>query len=182
MALKTYSWITFWFLASAPVIFWDAGYCFFRPRSMKGGDLHWIWKPYEIYQEIDYVRVYGVKALAENNGFTNAQSALNIVETLLNLLYAYLAHISHSPIAPAVGFASVTMTLSKTVLYWLNEYFCGWCSIGHNAPRDLLVYWIIPNGIWLVVPSCVLYTLGRDIARALRAHARPAARESKKAR
>ena len=78
MALKTYSWITFWFLASAPVIFWDAGYCFFRyvsspahqsrshrqslylapsPRSMKGGDLHWIWKPYEIYQEIDYVRL-----------------------------------------------------------------------------------------------------------------------------
>lgn len=37
--------------------------------------------------------------------------------------------------------------------------------------------------IWLVVPSCVLYTLGRDISRALRAHARPAAaQESKKAR
>lgn len=25
------------------------------PRSMKGGDLHWIWKPYELYQEVDYV-------------------------------------------------------------------------------------------------------------------------------
>jgi hypothetical protein len=22
---------------------------------MKGGDLHWIWKPYGLYQEIDYV-------------------------------------------------------------------------------------------------------------------------------
>jgi len=61
---------------------------------MVGGDLHWIWKPYAIYQEVDYVRrivsdqvdanldrdtwgfvgqVYGVKALQENNGFTNAQ-------------------------------------------------------------------------------------------------------------
>jgi hypothetical protein len=61
---------------------------------MVGGDLHWIWKPYTIYQEVDYVRrivsdhvdanldrdawdfagqVYGVKALQENNGFTNAQ-------------------------------------------------------------------------------------------------------------
>lgn len=23
---------------------------------MVGGDLHWIWKPYSIYQDIDYVR------------------------------------------------------------------------------------------------------------------------------
>jgi len=23
---------------------------------MVGGDLHWIWKPYALYQEIDYVR------------------------------------------------------------------------------------------------------------------------------
>ena len=27
-----------------------------RPRSMVGGDLHWIWEPYGLYQEIDYVR------------------------------------------------------------------------------------------------------------------------------
>jgi hypothetical protein len=23
---------------------------------MVGGDLHWIWKPYALYQEVDYVR------------------------------------------------------------------------------------------------------------------------------
>ena len=67
-----------------------------RPRSMVGGDLHWIWEPYGLYQEIDYVRaslqfecgcgalttsviwvgerqVYGVKALQENSGFPDAQ-------------------------------------------------------------------------------------------------------------
>lgn len=27
------------------------------PRSFKGGDLHWIWRPYELYQEVDYVRL-----------------------------------------------------------------------------------------------------------------------------
>ena len=26
-----------------------------RPRSMVGGDLHWIWEPYGIYQDVDYV-------------------------------------------------------------------------------------------------------------------------------
>ena len=25
------------------------------PRSMPGGDLHWIWKPYSLYMKIDYV-------------------------------------------------------------------------------------------------------------------------------
>lgn len=24
---------------------------------MVGGDLHWIWEPYSIYQEVDYVRI-----------------------------------------------------------------------------------------------------------------------------
>ena len=74
MALKTYTWITLWFLLTAPVIMWDVSYCLlryvscacslcnispargmFRPRSMVGGDLHWIWEPYGLYQEIDYV-------------------------------------------------------------------------------------------------------------------------------
>jgi len=30
MAVKTYTWITLWFVLTAPVIFWDAGYCFMR--------------------------------------------------------------------------------------------------------------------------------------------------------
>ena len=65
---------------------------------MVGGDLHWIWTGYEIYQEVDYVcpfhweraltatkfiaepltsrrppQVYGVKALQNGDGFPNAQ-------------------------------------------------------------------------------------------------------------
>jgi len=24
---------------------------------MVGGDLHWLWKPYAIYQEVDYVNI-----------------------------------------------------------------------------------------------------------------------------
>ena len=88
-AAKTHWWISLWFLLSAPVIFWDAAYCFMRyvysllsskvsihlslhsPRSFAGGDLHWIWKPYEIYQEVDYI--YGVEAYNRGDGFTNAQ-------------------------------------------------------------------------------------------------------------
>ncbi|GJJ12898.1 hypothetical protein Clacol_007144 [Clathrus columnatus] len=127
--------VTAWFLITTPVILWDAG-----PRSMVGGDLHWIWKPYALYQEIDYV--YGVRALENNEGFTNAQSFMNIVETALNLYYLYLTHIVESPSAPVYGFASIVMTFGKTALYHLQE-------------------------LWLVVPAYVISVLGKEISASL---------------
>ncbi|KAI9567827.1 hypothetical protein HD554DRAFT_2205259 [Boletus coccyginus] len=165
MAVKTYTWITLWFVLTAPVILWDATYCFMRPRSMVGGDLHWIWEAYGIYQDIDYV--YGLKALEENNGFTNAQSLLNLVETSLNLAYVYLVHVSSWSGAPLIGFAAATMTLSKTALYWAQEYYCGGCAVGHNTWDNLLLYWALPNGLWLVFPSMIVWRLGVDIAGSL---------------
>ncbi|KAI1798285.1 hypothetical protein LXA43DRAFT_979650 [Ganoderma leucocontextum] len=165
MAVKSYTMISLWFLLTVPIIFWDATYCFFRPRSMAGGDLHWIWSPYALYQEIDYV--YGLKAIQENNGFTNAQSALNIVENFMNIGYLYLTHVAGSPFAPLLGFASATMTLSKTALYWLQEYYCGGCAVGHNDFKTLFLYWIIPNGLWLVFPTYIVWRLGSDISSAL---------------
>ncbi|TFK50422.1 hypothetical protein OE88DRAFT_1631340 [Heliocybe sulcata] len=177
MAPRIHTWISLWFLLTVPVIFWDAGYCFMRPWSMKGGDLHWIWKPYAIYQDVDYI--YGLKALQEGDGFPNAQSLLNVVETFFNIAYLYLVHISPSPTAPLVGFASATMTLSKTVLYWLQEYYCSGCSIGHNNPIDLFVYWVIPNGLWLLVPSLIIRRLGKDISEALHVAAVPGVAKKK---
>ncbi|KAJ7582544.1 hypothetical protein C8J56DRAFT_222209 [Mycena floridula] len=161
MAVKR-TWVTLWFAITIPIIFWDAGYCFMRPRSMEGGDLHFLWKPYAIYQNVDLV--YGLPALREGNGFTNAQSLLNLVENALNILYLYLAHVVDWPASNLVAFTSVSLTLSKTVLYWAQEYYCGYCAVGHNSLRDLIQYWIIPNGIWLVVPSMIVFTLGKEIA------------------
>lgn len=106
--------------------------------------------------------MYGLPALEANNGFTNAQcecysslctfafwpvpALLNLIETVLNIIYLYLAHVAAWPPASLVGFVSASMTLSKTVLYWAQEYYCGFCSIGHNTVYDLIIYWIIPNG------------------------------------
>lgn len=157
--------VTAWFLITTPVILWDAFYCFMRPRSMVGGDLHWIWKPYALYQEIDYV--YGVRALENNEGFTNAQSFMNIIETILNLYYVYLTHVAESPSAPVYGFASIVMTFSKTVLYHMQEYYCNFCSIGHNDLSTLIPLWIIPNGLWLVFPAYIITVLGREISASL---------------
>ncbi|KAL4063754.1 hypothetical protein J3A83DRAFT_4361873 [Scleroderma citrinum] len=165
MATKTYTWISLWFLITAPIIFWDASYCFMRPRSMAGGDLHWIWTGYEIYQEVDHV--YGVESLLHNDGFPNAQSLLNVIETLVNLAYLYSAHVYHAPAAPVIGLIGATMTLSKTVLYWAQEYYCGWCATGHNDLATLIKFFIVPNGLWILIPGMIVYTLGKDIANAL---------------
>ncbi|TFK34652.1 hypothetical protein BDQ12DRAFT_738062 [Crucibulum laeve] len=170
MPVKTHTWISLWFLITVPVIAWDVGYCFMRPRSMKGGDLHWLWKPYSIYQEVDYI--YGVPALLANDGFTNAQSMLNVMETLLNITYLYLAHIAQWPPATIVGFGAALMTLSKTILYWAQEYYCDYCSIGHNSAWNLFVYWIIPNGLWIVVPIFIVAQFGKDLVDSLNLAAR----------
>jgi hypothetical protein len=37
------------------------------------------------------------------------------------------------------------MTLSKTVLYFAQEYFCGFCNIGHNTPKDLFFFYFCTN-------------------------------------
>ncbi len=73
-------------------------------------------------------------------------AALNLVETALNVFYLYLAHVVKYPAASVVGFTSVTATFFKTVLYWLQEYYCNYCDIGHNDLKTLIVYWIIPDG------------------------------------
>ena len=71
---------------------------------------------------------------------------MNIIETLLNVTYLYLAHINEWPPATLIGFTSATLTLAKTVLYWAQEYFCSFCATGQNDWQTLIVYWIIPNG------------------------------------
>ncbi|PCH37031.1 hypothetical protein WOLCODRAFT_28889 [Wolfiporia cocos MD-104 SS10] len=166
MAVRTHLLVSLWFALTVPVIFWDAFYCFMRPRSMVGGDLHWIWKPYGLYQDIDYI--YGVKALEDGDGFPNAQSLLNIVENFMNIAYLYLAHVHGSSFATLLGFTSAVMTLSKTTLYLLQEAYCRGCSVGHNNPWDLFLLWVIPNGCWVVVPSYIIWRLGTDIATSLR--------------
>jgi len=174
--VKPHLWISLWFALTIPVIFWDVGYCFMRPRSMVGGDWHWLWSPYALYQNIDYV--YGLPSFERGDGFTNAQSLLNVIENFMNIAYLWLAHYEKSPVAPVLGFASATMTLSKTFLYWAQEYYCGGCAVGHNTLKDLLLLWVLPNGLWLVVPSFVVYRFAKDISAYIRVADSVAKREA----
>ncbi|KAK2629023.1 hypothetical protein QTJ16_002126 [Diplocarpon rosae] len=184
-----------WLFVSLPLVIWDAAYVMLRPLSMPGGSLHWpLWAPYERYGKVDYI--YGWKAFYEQNGFTAAQTALNIVETLMYMYYLYILFTfgrqskaqgrgapkpsaigflgeqravegQQGAIAVVVGYSAAVMTFSKTLLYWLNEYYSGFHNIGHNSARDLIFLWIIPNGAWLVLPSYMIYMTGSEILQGL---------------
>ncbi|CAJ2506253.1 Uu.00g003830.m01.CDS01 [Anthostomella pinea] len=170
-----------WFAISLPLVVWDSVYVLGRPHTMEGGSLFWpLYVPYKLYGEVDHV--YGWKAFNAHNGFTAAQGALNVLETAMYAFYVwtYLRGgktvagrstrvLDGRPAALAVltAFSAAVMTLSKTVLYWLNEYFSGFDNIGHNTIADLIPLWIIPNGAWLIFPSYMIYVMGNEIVQGL---------------
>ncbi|KAI1282342.1 hypothetical protein F5Y07DRAFT_237054 [Xylaria sp. FL0933] len=170
----------FWLAVSLPLVIWDCGYVLLRPRTMAGGDLHWpLYIPYALYGEIDHV--YGWKAFNAGTGFTGAQGFLNVVETVMYGYYALVYLRDAVPIAGGtkkvvgrkaaiavlVAFSAAVMTLSKTILYWLCEYFGNYANIGHNSLPDLILLWIIPNGAWLIGPTIMIYELGSDLVNNL---------------
>ncbi|CAO3611351.1 unnamed protein product [Mucor hiemalis] len=130
---------------------------------MEGGSLNIFWRPYNLYATIDHF--YGLPAYISRDGFTGAQATMNVIETFLNFLYLYLLQRNDISVGQAnlIGFSAALMTCSKTVLYWLVEPFSGYQHIGHNSIKDLILLWIIPNGLWIVVPGTIVYVLGKDI-------------------
>lgn len=100
----------------------------FRPRSMPGGDLHAIWKPYALYGKVDLV--YSRQAFEENDGFPGALAFLNLIESAFNFTYLALWARGDGAAAVFIGLVGAAMTISKTVLYLSVEYFSGWGGIG----------------------------------------------------
>lgn len=163
-----------WLALSLPLVIWDTGYVLLRPHSMPGGSLHWpLWQPYALYGTVDHV--YGFPAWERGDGFGAAQGTLNAVETAMYLAYlgiVYARGTQRSGVqgkgapdkekvgklggarvlggriaaqAVVLAFAASVMTLSKTVLYWLNEAWSGFHNIGHNDLTSLTFLWIIPK-------------------------------------
>jgi hypothetical protein len=119
-----------WLAVSLPLVIWDSVYVLFRPWTMEGGSMYWpLYVPYKLYGTVDHV--YGWKAFDAGSGFTAAQGALNVVETLMYLVYAWIYYTRAAPaagharaltgrsaaVAVLLAFSAAVMTLSKTVLY-----------------------------------------------------------------
>jgi hypothetical protein len=121
-----------WLLVSLPLVLWDTGYVLGRPHTLPGGKWHApLWTPYELYGRVD--GIYSPAAYARGEGFTGAQGLLNVIETLMYLVYAAMVWGKvggvggkQGGLAVLVGFSAALMTLSKTVLY------CKFLSVGRT--------------------------------------------------
>jgi hypothetical protein len=70
---------------------------------------------------------------------------MNIAESFINLFYVYLATNPEINLgfANLIGFSGAVMTLSKTVLYWLNDACSGWSHTKHNDLQSMVLLWIV---------------------------------------
>ena len=134
-----------------------------------------IWTPYALYGTIDYIygwpafnegngftaaqvvlnlvetvgymaylyMVYGYGVPIKGRGYTRNAGNNESVSRLLKSKCV----VSGRPgaIALLVGYSASVMTVSKTILYWLNEYFAGFENIGHNPASTLIPLWIVPK-------------------------------------
>ncbi|KJK62437.1 hypothetical protein P875_00095411 [Aspergillus parasiticus SU-1] len=191
--------IIIWLVVSFPVVIWDAGYVLLRPHSMPGNKLHFpMWIPYARYGAIDYI--YSWPAFNARNGFPAAQTVLNLVECIGYIYYLWMVYrhgVSASggrgqrkakkglmwmlrtekvvsgrtgATALLVAYSASLATLSKTVVYLLNEVFSGFDNIGHNDAITLIFLWIIPkgaSGLWIIFPGYNSYVLGAEIVASL---------------
>ncbi|KIK51594.1 hypothetical protein GYMLUDRAFT_181225 [Collybiopsis luxurians FD-317 M1] len=165
MAVKTYTWVTLWFILIPLVEQCDGSLCFKILRH--GGDLRWIWEPYNISQIVRNPFIIFLQAPEEGDQFANSQALMNVIETVLSFLYFSLTRIQWPP-ASLVGFASAIFTLTRPIMYWTQGYHCNYCMTEHNDSETVLSYLIIPSLLWVIVPSIIIYVLGRDICAQLR--------------
>ncbi|PYH43216.1 uncharacterized protein BP01DRAFT_393567 [Aspergillus saccharolyticus JOP 1030-1] len=111
--------ITLWLVLSVPLVLWDAAYVLLRPHSMPGHSLHSpLWTPYALYGTIDYI--YGWPAFNARNGFTAAQTVLNLVESAGYVYYLAVVY-CHGTSLTANGRGGGQRRPRKGVRWFLQE-------------------------------------------------------------
>ncbi|KAK9234187.1 hypothetical protein V1525DRAFT_413869 [Lipomyces kononenkoae] len=162
---KPITLVAAWFLISNLLVAWDASYVLSRPHSFPGGKWHFLWKPYALYGEVDYV--YGLPAFHANDGFPSAQAFMTLVEAVGNWVYIYTSYFSTSPCwrltGAFIGLMSATSCVSKTVLYMLCEVFSGYKYVGHNTWFRLVFLYILPSAPWIFVSLYCVIVLTKQL-------------------
>lgn len=101
------------------------------------------------------------------NGFAIAQSWLNLVEVVINIICIFCYMSNRVNLSNILAYGVTIMTFWKTVLYQLTDV-CGgpngFVYTGHNSYDRLIIYYIIPNGVWLVVPFIIIFKLTKQLS------------------
>ncbi|MBA3661057.1 MAG: hypothetical protein H0W64_04995 [Gammaproteobacteria bacterium] len=154
-SLQLPSWIVVWLILSMMIILWDSGFLFSRPASLPGGSLAWVWLPYAKYITIDpsYTDLH--------NDFLVAQQIMSLLEIAIGIIALYYNYRCKGNRAILFAFSALLLTGTKTILVFLLEAVSGFKNIGHNSGYDLLLFYIMPNSLWLIFPFAGVFILGR---------------------
>ena len=83
---------------------------------------------------------------------------MNVIEVVVNV-----AAVVRSSIL--LGYSASLMTLAKTTLYVVYNTLHG--ATSHLEWSSFIVAYVLPNGIWIVMPALVCVLLGKQIVGAL---------------
>ena len=143
-----------------------------RPHSFPGGKVAWLFVPFAKYMVVD--KVYGDVTIS----FGWAQSTLCLIENAI-LLYAIIRHwkeVANNQSTEGIlgqsdffAFLTCSIQWGKSVFYWIHDAYGGFSHIRHNTPQDLILFFIIPNMIWLIGPLFVFSHMSGKFARTIAA-------------
>lgn len=112
--------ITLWLVFSVPLVLWDAAYVLLRPHSMPGHKLHSpLWTPYALYGTIDYI--YGWPAFNARNGFTAAQTVMNLFESGAYVFYLWVVYRYGVSAIPSSARARPAKQHRKGLVWFLKD-------------------------------------------------------------
>ncbi len=153
------TWVVYWLALSTPIVIWDALFVLCRPASFPDNALGMIWSPaYRIYLAIDH----GYADLS--NHFVEAVATMSLLEACIVAIALLLNRApSHSSLPHLLVVVVTCLTGAKTILFFLYEGLNGWTSIAHNDPLPLIAGYIVPNGLWVIIPLLAAVATGRDL-------------------
>ncbi|RMX57083.1 hypothetical protein pdam_00008222 [Pocillopora damicornis] len=150
-------WVAVWLVISSIVVTIDALFVLLRPHTLPDGKWNFLFEPYNIFIEVD-PRYKDLK-----DTFVIGQSFMNLLEMCLNIVILTMQNSSKDGLAVLLAFMVSTMTLSKTVFYFLvsSKLCSGHHFLSHNDWKTLVFLFIVPNGIWIVLPLLCMVATGQ---------------------
>lgn len=150
-------WILIVLCLSMVITLWDALFVLLRPESLPGGSLAFIWKPYAKYITIDtaYQNMH--------EPFVVAQAIMTLFEISIGCFALYFYFTKRHSLATLLAFSSLLLTGAKTILIFVEEAASNFVHVAQNSLHDLILLYVIPNGIWVVVPLVCVVVLAHQL-------------------
>lgn len=99
------------------------------------------------------------------NDFVNSLPYMDFLEIGLSLISLYLNYLRKVLAAMLFAFSSLLLTGTKTIFVFIHEGIGGFKHVGHNDLSEIILFYIVPNSIWILLPLLAVFILGRALLR-----------------